>query len=60
MIVYNGQLLEESLGIVEEIKEDGYFVLGQTGYYGVGNHDVYLTKLDLLMNYGLNHMEIFK
>ena len=27
--------------------EDGYFVLGITGSYGVGNNDVYLTKLDL-------------
>ncbi|MDA9883609.1 helix-turn-helix domain-containing protein [Flavobacteriaceae bacterium] len=30
--------------------EDGYFVLGQTGSYGVGNNDVYLTKLDLIGN----------
>lgn len=37
---------------VEDILEleDGYFVLGQTGSYGVGNNDVYLTKLDLLGN----------
>ena len=30
--------------------EDGYLVLGQTGSYGAGNNDVYLTKLDLLGN----------
>lgn len=37
---------------VEDILEveDGYLVLGQTGSYGVGNNDVYLTKLDLLGN----------
>tara|TARA_B100001093_G_scaffold358597_1_gene343181 strand:+ start:1329 stop:2123 length:795 start_codon:yes stop_codon:yes gene_type:complete len=37
---------------VEDILEleDGYFVLGQTGSYGVGNNDVYLTKLDLMGN----------
>lgn len=37
---------------VEDIleTEDGYFVLGQTGSYGVGNNDVYLTKLDLMGN----------
>ena len=27
--------------------EDGFLVLGNTGSYGVGNNDVYLTKLDL-------------
>ena len=26
--------------------EDGYLVLGNTGSYGIGNNDVYLTKLD--------------
>jgi len=26
--------------------EDGYFILGHTGSYGVGNNDVFLTKLD--------------
>jgi len=37
---------------VEDILEleDGYFVLGQTGSYGVGNNDIYLTKLDLMGN----------
>ena len=37
---------------VEDILEveDGYLVLGQTGSYGVGNNDVYLTKLDLMGN----------
>ena len=37
---------------VEDILEleDGYFVLGQTGSYGAGNNDVYLTKLDLMGN----------
>lgn len=27
--------------------EDGFLVLGNTGSFGVGNNDVYLTKLDL-------------
>jgi len=37
---------------VEDILEvdDGYLVLGQTSSYGVGNNDVYLTKLDLMGN----------
>lgn len=34
---------------VEDVLEvkDGFLVLGNTGSYGVGNNDVYLTKLDL-------------
>ena len=37
---------------VEDILEvdNGYLVLGQTSSYGVGNNDVYLTKLDLMGN----------
>ena len=30
--------------------EDGYLVLGNTGSYGIGNNDVYLTKLDRIGN----------